>query len=191
MSWTTPTSSTPRTTATTQVGAAPSSSSPAPPSEESAPSLTAASLSPLCSGQFSLPIDKRQLYEFDIRVPLLVRGPGIAPNQIVKVTAHEVLKTSLNTVFIWSRLVPRLLQAPVLNIDLAPTILDICGFNVSLINVDGQSFLSQMVSLWSDTPLTFSFPDFKAWALFLIRLPRCVTARRVPFSSWNTLERDT
>ncbi|TNM92086.1 hypothetical protein fugu_019098 [Takifugu bimaculatus] len=70
------------------------------------------------TGQFSLPIDKRQLYEFDIRVPLLVRGPGIAPNQTV--------------------------EAPVLNIDLAPTILDICGFNVSLANVDGQSFLSQM-----------------------------------------------
>uniref|UniRef100_A0A3B3T2M7 Glucosamine (N-acetyl)-6-sulfatase (Sanfilippo disease IIID), b n=1 Tax=Paramormyrops kingsleyae TaxID=1676925 RepID=A0A3B3T2M7_9TELE len=29
------------------------------------------------TGQFSLPIDKRQLYEFDIRVPLMVRGPGI------------------------------------------------------------------------------------------------------------------
>uniref|UniRef100_A0A8D3C6X0 N-acetylglucosamine-6-sulfatase n=1 Tax=Scophthalmus maximus TaxID=52904 RepID=A0A8D3C6X0_SCOMX len=33
------------------------------------------------TGQFSLPIDKRQLYEFDIRIPLLVRGPGIKPNQ--------------------------------------------------------------------------------------------------------------
>ncbi|XP_041460056.1 N-acetylglucosamine-6-sulfatase-like isoform X2 [Lytechinus variegatus] len=30
-------------------------------------------------GQFSLPNDKRQLYEFDIRVPLIVRGPGIPP----------------------------------------------------------------------------------------------------------------
>ncbi|CAJ0936371.1 unnamed protein product, partial [Ranitomeya imitator] len=33
------------------------------------------------TGQFSLPIDKRQLYEFDIKVPLLVRGPGVKPNQ--------------------------------------------------------------------------------------------------------------
>lgn len=39
------------------------------------------------SGQFSLPIDKRQLYEFDIKVPLLVRGPGIKPNQTSKVGA--------------------------------------------------------------------------------------------------------
>ncbi|KAM6903019.1 glucosamine (N-acetyl)-6-sulfatase (Sanfilippo disease IIID), b [Xenentodon cancila] len=70
------------------------------------------------TGQFSLPIDKRQLYEFDIRIPLLVRGPGIDPNQT--------------------------LQAPVLNIDLAPTILDISGVNLSTVNVDGQSFLSQM-----------------------------------------------
>ncbi|XP_072310360.1 glucosamine (N-acetyl)-6-sulfatase (Sanfilippo disease IIID), b [Eucyclogobius newberryi] len=73
------------------------------------------------TGQFSLPIDKRQLYEFDIRTPLLVRGPGIKPNITVK--------------------------APVLNIDLAPTILDISGANLSTVNVDGQSFLSQMAPL--------------------------------------------
>ncbi|XP_041366785.1 N-acetylglucosamine-6-sulfatase-like [Gigantopelta aegis] len=50
-------------------------------------------------GQFSLPNDKRQLYEFDIRVPLMVRGPGIEPKHV-----------SLATV---------------LNIDLAPTFLDL------------------------------------------------------------------
>ncbi|XP_054613597.1 glucosamine (N-acetyl)-6-sulfatase (Sanfilippo disease IIID), b [Dunckerocampus dactyliophorus] len=70
------------------------------------------------TGQFSLPIDKRQLYEFDIRTPLLVRGPGIKPKQTLK--------------------------APVLNIDLAPTILDIAGVNMSAANMDGQSFLSIM-----------------------------------------------
>uniref|UniRef100_A0A673KT16 N-acetylglucosamine-6-sulfatase n=1 Tax=Sinocyclocheilus rhinocerous TaxID=307959 RepID=A0A673KT16_9TELE len=36
------------------------------------------------TGQFSLPIDKRQLYEFDIRIPLLVRGPGIKPKQTLQ-----------------------------------------------------------------------------------------------------------
>ncbi|TRY55326.1 hypothetical protein DNTS_009034 [Danionella cerebrum] len=70
------------------------------------------------TGQFSLPIDKRQLYEFDIRVPLLVRGPGIKPKQT--------------------------LQSPVMNIDLALTILDIAGVNLSTVNMDGQSFLPQM-----------------------------------------------
>ncbi|XP_039224890.1 N-acetylglucosamine-6-sulfatase-like isoform X2 [Crotalus tigris] len=43
------------------------------------------------TGQFSLPIDKRQLYEFDIKVPLLVRGPGIKPNQINKISNNVLL----------------------------------------------------------------------------------------------------
>uniref|UniRef100_A0A8D0KLH3 N-acetylglucosamine-6-sulfatase n=1 Tax=Salvator merianae TaxID=96440 RepID=A0A8D0KLH3_SALMN len=72
------------------------------------------------TGQFSLPIDKRQLYEFDIRVPLLVRGPGIKPNQ-----------TYLE---------------PVLNIDLGPTFLDIAGVDVSQTPMDGQSFLPLLVN---------------------------------------------
>ncbi|XP_077661804.1 N-acetylglucosamine-6-sulfatase-like isoform X3 [Eretmochelys imbricata] len=72
------------------------------------------------AGQFSLPIDKRQLYEFDIRVPLLVRGPGIKANQ----TRSE----------------------PILNIDLGPTFLDIAGLNVSQTAMDGQSFLPLLVT---------------------------------------------
>ncbi|XP_067396359.1 N-acetylglucosamine-6-sulfatase-like isoform X1 [Emydura macquarii macquarii] len=72
------------------------------------------------AGQFSLPIDKRQLYEFDIRVPLLVRGPGIKANQ----TRPE----------------------PILNIDLGPTFLDLAGFNVSQTAMDGQSFLPLLVT---------------------------------------------
>ncbi|KAG8141234.1 hypothetical protein E2320_006878 [Naja naja] len=72
------------------------------------------------TGQFSLPIDKRQLYEFDIRVPLLVRGPGVKGN-----------KTYLE---------------PILNIDLAPTFLDIAGVNASQTNMDGVSFLPLLVN---------------------------------------------
>ncbi|XP_066524647.1 N-acetylglucosamine-6-sulfatase [Hoplias malabaricus] len=70
------------------------------------------------TGQFSLPLDKRQLYEFDIRVPLLVRGPNIKPNQ----------------------------TSPLLvaNIDLGPTILDMAGYDVNKTQMDGMSFLPVM-----------------------------------------------
>ncbi|XP_029460146.1 N-acetylglucosamine-6-sulfatase isoform X2 [Rhinatrema bivittatum] len=72
------------------------------------------------TGQFSLPVDKRQMYDFDIRVPLLVRGPGIKPNQTNK--------------------------EPVLNIDLGPTFLDIAGINVSQTSMDGQSLLPLLLT---------------------------------------------
>ncbi|KAM3833331.1 N-acetylglucosamine-6-sulfatase [Vipera latastei] len=67
------------------------------------------------TGQFSLPIDKRQLYEFDIKVPLLVRGPGVKPNQTNKML--------------------------VANIDLGPTILDIAGYDLNKTQMDGMSLL--------------------------------------------------
>ncbi|ESO97679.1 hypothetical protein LOTGIDRAFT_208806 [Lottia gigantea] len=52
-------------------------------------------------GQFSMPEDKRQLYEFDIRVPLMISGPGIKPGQ----TRDDM----------------------VMNIDIGQTILDLAG----------------------------------------------------------------
>ncbi|CAG5115312.1 unnamed protein product [Candidula unifasciata] len=63
-------------------------------------------------GQFSLPFDKRQLYDFDIRVPLYVRGPGIKPN-------------STN-------------EESVMSIDLAPTFLDLAGLHAPA-SFDGLS----------------------------------------------------
>lgn len=36
----------------------------------------------LLVGQFGQPIDKRQPYETDIRVPFLIRGPGIEPEKV-------------------------------------------------------------------------------------------------------------
>lgn len=64
-------------------------------------------------GQFAQPFDKRQPYETDIRIPLLIRGPGIAPE------SHVDTAVSL--------------------VDLAPTIL--AWANVSTpAYMDGQSF---------------------------------------------------
>ncbi|CAG0916669.1 unnamed protein product [Notodromas monacha] len=68
-------------------------------------------------GQFSQPIDKRQPYEFDIRVPLYVRGPGVEAGS----TRNEV----------------------VLNIDLAPTFMQMAGLQ-PLKSMDGESFLPHM-----------------------------------------------
>ncbi|XP_076618807.1 N-acetylglucosamine-6-sulfatase [Colletes latitarsis] len=64
-------------------------------------------------GQFSMPMDKRQPYESDIRVPLLIRGPGIAPSKI---------------------------SAPVSSVDLFATILEIAGIQRPS---DGTSFLKK------------------------------------------------
>ncbi|KAK3101434.1 hypothetical protein FSP39_003556 [Pinctada imbricata] len=52
-------------------------------------------------GQFSMPSDKRQLYEFDVRVPLMVRGPKV-PSGIQS-------------------------KVPVMNVDLAPTFIALTG----------------------------------------------------------------
>ncbi|XP_076230933.1 N-acetylglucosamine-6-sulfatase [Calliopsis andreniformis] len=62
-------------------------------------------------GQFSMPMDKRQPYETDIRVPLLIRGPGILPSEI---------------------------SAPVSSVDLFTTILEIAGIQHPS---DGMSLL--------------------------------------------------
>ncbi|XP_067215474.1 N-acetylglucosamine-6-sulfatase-like isoform X3 [Linepithema humile] len=48
-------------------------------------------------GQFSMPMDKRQPYETDIRVPLLVSGPGIDPSRIsAPVSSVDIFATVLD-----------------------------------------------------------------------------------------------
>ena len=59
--------------------------------------------------------DKRMLYETDIRVPLLVKGPGIASGQTV--------------------------ELPATHIDLAPTILEMAGMRKKPKQMDGRSWL--------------------------------------------------
>ncbi|XP_071817804.1 N-acetylglucosamine-6-sulfatase-like [Apostichopus japonicus] len=79
-------------------------------------------------GQFSLPNDKRQLYEFDIRVPLMIRGPGIKAKSV----NHD----------------------PVVTIDIMPTIVHLTGATPPS-NVDGTSLLplllpGQKTSTWRE-----------------------------------------
>ncbi|KFM61964.1 N-acetylglucosamine-6-sulfatase, partial [Stegodyphus mimosarum] len=81
-------------------------------------------------GQFSLPWDKRQPYEFDIRVPLLIRGPGVKKGMAI--------------------------QEPVLNIDLAPTFLELANISVPE-DLDGKSFASLLLNTKSDVKLRSSF----------------------------------
>ncbi|XP_071810456.1 N-acetylglucosamine-6-sulfatase-like isoform X2 [Asterias amurensis] len=69
-------------------------------------------------GQFSLPMDKRQLYEFDIRVPLLIRGPNIKPGSVT--------------------------DSPALNIDIMPTIIQLAG-DPAPEDVDGLSLVPILI----------------------------------------------
>ncbi|KAK7486445.1 hypothetical protein BaRGS_00022369 [Batillaria attramentaria] len=79
-------------------------------------------------GQFGLPYDKRQLYEFDVRVPLMVRGPGIKPGQVTQQNA--------------------------MNIDLGPTFIDLSGQDVPE-GMDGKSLASIWNSGRNETQAAF------------------------------------
>lgn len=68
--------------------------------------------------QFGQAWDKRLPYEFDIRVPMLVRGPGIAPGTVV--------------------------DDAVLSIDIAPTMMEMGGVDFQN-ETDGSSFLSKLL----------------------------------------------
>ena len=65
-------------------------------------------------------MDKRQLYEFDIRVPLLIRGPNIKPGSVT--------------------------DSPALNIDIMPTIIQLAG-DPAPEDVDGLSLVPILVSI--------------------------------------------
>ena len=68
-------------------------------------------------GQFRIPIEKMLPYETDIRIPLFIKGPGIAAGTK--------------------------LDLPVMNIDISPTLLDLAGIPVPPI-MDGQSLVPML-----------------------------------------------
>lgn len=72
-------------------------------------------------GQFSLPWDKRQPYETDIRVPFLIRGPGIPKGTYEKY--------------------------PLSAVDIAPTILDLVKVEIPK-NFDGESLKNRLFSAY-------------------------------------------
>ena len=88
-------------------------------------------------GTFAMPWDKRTNYETDLRVPLFVRGPGITAKQEI--------------------------EDIIVNIDVAPTILDIVG--ETLDNTDGISFLptirSNKISTYYSNPNASSVRDVR------------------------------
>ena len=69
-------------------------------------------------GEFNIPMDKRQPYDFDTRIHLLARGPGIKPGST------------------WSQ--------PATQVDMAPTFLGIAGLPKPS-TMDGKSLLPLLV----------------------------------------------
>ena len=83
-------------------------------------------------GQFGLAVDKRLPYETDIRVPLLVRGPGVAAGSRVSSAAVSV--------------------------DLAPTVLDMADIDVPE-DMDGVSLLPLLHSAGATKVLSNLTPN--------------------------------
>lgn len=74
-------------------------------------------------GQFNILMDKRRVYEWDTRVHLLVKGPGIVPGSQI--------------------------HLPAMNIDLAPTFLDLAGVTAPshMFPMDGHSLAPLLLDI--------------------------------------------
>ena len=82
-------------------------------------------------GQFNIPMDKRHVYDWDTRVPFVIRGPGIKAG---------------------SRF-----EEPATLVDLAPTFLAIAGLSKPAV-MDGRSVLPLLVDATNETAWTELLP---------------------------------
>ena len=80
-------------------------------------------------GEFNIPMDKRQPYDFDTRIHLLARGPGIKPGTT------------------WAQ--------PATQVDMAPTFLGIAGLPKPA-TMDGHSILPLLVPTTEELPIPHS-----------------------------------
>ena len=74
-------------------------------------------------GQFNIPMDKRHVYEWDTKIHLLVRGPGIKPGSTMAFPGTQV--------------------------DIAPTFLGLAGLPATAV-MDGRSIVPLLLSSRSD-----------------------------------------
>ncbi|XP_070200585.1 N-acetylglucosamine-6-sulfatase-like isoform X2 [Littorina saxatilis] len=111
-------------------------------------------------GQFGLPYDKREPYEFDIRVPLMVKGPGIKAGMVSKVADRLIKrKTRRRRERRKKRREEKQQQAKniwesPMNIDFGPTFISLAGGSVPSF-MDGKT----MEPLWRDPVGSKGFRD--------------------------------
>jgi arylsulfatase A-like enzyme len=112
-------------------------------------------------GQHRLPEGKQVPYDTDLRVPLAIRGPGIPPGRVND-------------------------SAMVLNVDLAPTILELAGIAVPAV-VDGGSFKDLLIASVPSRPRRHAFP-IAGWADPITPMPWDIEYRGVRTARYTWVE---
>lgn len=157
-------------------------------------------------GQFGLVKGKSMPYEFDIRVPFYVRGPNVEQGAtwvtrnifllLVQMFRYQISNSNIISPF---SNVPCSNPHIVLNVDLAPTLLDMAGVDIPA-EMDGKSILKLLdtdrpVNRWKQTLSIAQCPDIQK-ALKYCYLKCCILSQKViwlnfwgrKFFSWTSLQ---